>query len=69
MPRRKRVKSVPLRIPRRTYDSAEHLNLQTWHSKNVPIFAVLRSTEQKDTCFIGTSGDAASGSSRNFVGE
>ena len=31
----------PLCIPRRTYDSAEHLNLHPEHGKNVPIFAVL----------------------------
>ena len=38
--RRKRAKSVPLSIPRRTYDTAEHLNLHSEHDKNFPIFAV-----------------------------
>ena len=38
--RRKRAESVPLCIPRRTYDGAEHLNLHPEHDKNVPIFAV-----------------------------
>ena len=35
-----RAESVPLCIPRRTYDTAEHLNLHPEHDKNVPIFAV-----------------------------
>ena len=35
-----RAESVPLCIPRRTYDTSEHLNLHPEHDKNVPIFAV-----------------------------
>ena len=41
-----RAESVPLCIPRRTYDSTEHLNLHPEHDKNVPIFAVLRGAEE-----------------------
>ena len=35
-----RAESVPFTIPRRTNDSAEHLNLHPEHGKNVPIFAM-----------------------------
>ena len=45
-----RAESVPLCIPRRTIDSTEHLNLHPEHSKNVPIFAVLR------FCFWNSAG-------------
>ena len=64
-----RVKSVPLRIPRRTYDSAEHLNLQTRHGKNVPIFAVLR-TAVKTCKFQSLSCSAEAKCGREgYIGE
>ena len=45
-----RAESVPLCIPRRTIDSAEHLNLHPEHDKNVPIFAV------QGFCFWNSAG-------------
>ena len=45
-----RAESVPLCIPRRTYDGSEHLNLHPEHGKNVPIFAV------QGFCFRNSAG-------------
>ena len=45
-----RAESVPLCIPRRTYDTSEYLNLHPEHDKNVPIFAV------QWFCFRNTAG-------------
>jgi len=44
---RSRASNPPLYgFPGRTYEGAEELNLNPKHSKNVPIFAALRSAEK-----------------------